>query len=186
MNKIPSQLAEVFEVRMPVFRDARGYFLETYHQRKFAEIGIVDSFVQDNLSVSVRDTLRGFHYQIRHPQAKVCRVLKGQVLDVALDIRLGSPTFGKWASVLLSGEKMNAIYIPAGFAHAFLALSDEVEFLYKCSDFYDASDEGGVFWNDPALAISWGIEKPLLSSRDSEFPSLAQIPRERLPVYSCR
>ena len=96
-------------------------------------------------------------------------MLRGEALDVALDIRFGSPTFGKWASVLLSGEKMNAIYIPAGFAHAFLALSDEVEFLYKCSDFYDASDEGGVFWNDPALAISWGIEKPLLSSRDSRI-----------------
>lgn len=186
MTKVPTQLAEVWEIHIPCFRDERGFVFESHHQRKFVEIGIPDVFVQDNLSISVRGALRGFHYQVHRPQAKLCRALRGEALDVALDIRVGSPTFGKWASVLLTAEKMNAIYIPAGFAHAFLALSDEVQFLYKCSDFYDSAGEGGVLWNDPALAIPWDIEKPLLSARDTGFLPLAQVPPERLPVYSAR
>lgn len=157
--------------------------METYHRVKFAELGITDSFVQDNHSCSSRDTLRGLHYQLQHPQAKLCRVVEGEAFDVAVDIRLGSPHFGKWASVLLSAEQQNEIYIPAGFAHGFLALTDTVQFLYKCSDFYDASDEYGVLWNDPALNILWNVTDPLVSEKDSKYRKLADVPPEFLPRY---
>ena len=140
-----------------IFRDARGFFMETYHRAEFADLGITEIFVQDNHSRSAKGTLRGLHYQLHHPQAKLCRVVEGEALDVAVDIRLGSPTFGKWTSVLLSANSQNQIFIPAGFAHGFLALTDSVQFLYKCSDFYDPCDEHGILWNDPDLAISWGV-----------------------------
>src|SRR4029077_8078082 len=139
-------LPGVLVLRPRVFRDNRGFFLETYHQAKLAEIGIVDRFVQDNHSCSSRGTLRGLHYQLRHPQAKLCRVVEGEALDVAVDIRVGSPHFGKWVSAVLSAKDLNQIYIPAGFAHGFLALSDTVHFLYKCSDFYDVEDQHGIAW----------------------------------------
>jgi dTDP-4-dehydrorhamnose 3,5-epimerase len=157
--------------------------METYHQKKFADLGITDAFVQDNHSRSAKGTLRGLHYQLRHPQAKLCRVIEGEALDVAVDIRLGSPTFGKWASVLLSEKTQNQIFIPGGFAHGFVALTDTVQFLYKCSDFYDPSDEYGIIWNDPGLGISWGISSPLISDKDAKYPTLAAMPRESLPVY---
>jgi len=157
--------------------------METYHQTKFAELGIKDSFVQDNHSRSTKGTLRGLHYQLRHPQAKLCRVVEGEAFDVAVDIRLGSPCFGKWTSVLLSAREHNQIYIPAGFAHGFLALSDRVQFLYKCSDFYDPEDEHGIAWNDSDLNIPWGITKPLLSEKDAKYSTLSGIHRELLPPY---
>jgi len=169
-----------------VHRDARGSFVETYHQAKFASLGIKDTFLQDNHSRSVKGTLRGLHYQLHQPQAKLCRVVEGEALDVAVDIRLGSPHFGKWTSVLLSSEHQNQIYVPGGFAHGFLALSETVQFLYKCSDFYNPEDEHGIAWNDPDLDIKWGVAEPIISMRDAQYPVLAQVPREFLPEYRAK
>jgi dTDP-4-dehydrorhamnose 3,5-epimerase len=183
LKRVETSLPGVYEICPQVFADARGFFLESYHRRKFAEIGITDDFVQDNHSSSKKGTLRGLHYQLHYPQAKLCRVVEGEALDVAVDIRLGSLHFGKWTSVMLSGQKQNQVYIPAGFAHGFLALSDTVLFLYKCSDYYHHEDERGISWSDPALEISWGIKDPFLSSRDSAFSGLANIPPDALPRY---
>ena len=183
MQKLSTSLPEVWELQPKVFRDARGFFLETYHQQKFSELGIPDVFVQDNHSCSAKGTLRGIHYQLRHPQAKLCRVIEGEVLDVAVDVRLGSPNFGKWTSVVLSAERQNQIFIPQGFAHGFVALSDSVQFLYKCTDFYDSAGEYGIIWNDPGLAVSWGVANPLVSEKDARLSTLAAMPREFLPRY---
>jgi dTDP-4-dehydrorhamnose 3,5-epimerase len=185
VQRIETSLPDVWELRPTVISDARGTFMETYHQRKFADLGITDTFVQDNHSRSVKHTLRGFHYQLRHPQAKLCRVIEGEAFDVALDIRVGSPHFGKWAAVVLSAKERNELYIPAGFAHAFLALSETMQFLYKCSDFYDPADENGVLWADPELGIPWESNDPLVSERDAKFARLANIPAHRLPRF-CR
>ena len=183
MEQRETSLPGVCELRPKVFRDARGFFLEAYHRERFVDVGITDSFVQDNHSRSVKGTLRGLHYQLLHLQAKLCRVVEGEALDVAVDIRLGSPHFGKWTSVLLSAKEHNQIYIPGGFAHGFLALTDSVQFLYKCSDFYDPADEYGIAWNDPDLHISWGVENPLVSEKDARYPTLAEARREFLPRY---
>jgi dTDP-4-dehydrorhamnose 3,5-epimerase len=183
MQRIETSLPGVCELRPTVFRDARGFFIETYHQKRFRSLGITDDFVQDNHSHSGKGTLRGLHYQLRHPQAKLCRVVEGRALDVAVDIRLGSPTFGKSASVTLSAEAQNMIYIPAGFAHGFLALSECVQFLYKCSDFYFRDDEYGIRWDDPALNVNWGVAVPLVSEKDSTLPVLANVPRDLLPRF---
>jgi dTDP-4-dehydrorhamnose 3,5-epimerase len=184
LQKVSTSLPEVWEIQPKVFRDARGFFLETYNQQKFADFSLPDVFVQDNHSRSEKGTLRGLHFQLRHAQSKLCRVVEGEVLDVAVDIRIGSPNFGKWTSVLLSAERQNQIYIPKGFAHGFVALSDTVQFLYKCSDFYDPTSEYGIIWNDPGLAISWGIANPLISEKDAKYSTLAAMPREFLPHYS--
>ena len=183
IERIETSLPGVWELRPRIFRDARGFFLETYHNTAFAELGIRDSFVQDNHSRSRKGALRGVHYQLRHPQAKLCRVVEGEALDVAVDIRRGSPHFGKWASVHLSARDQNQIYIPAGFAHGLLALTDPVQLLYKCSDYYDARDEFGVLWSDPDLKICWGIANPLVSEKDAKLLTLASIPTEFLPKY---
>jgi dTDP-4-dehydrorhamnose 3,5-epimerase len=183
LQKIATLLPEVWELRPRIFRDARGFFIESYNQARFAAAGISDVFVQDNHSSSVKGTLRGLHYQLGHAQTKLCRVVEGEALDVAVDIRAGSPTFGKWAAVVLSAAAQNQIYIPRGFAHGFLVLSERVQFLYKCSDFYDAEDEHTILWNDPQIAIAWNIAAPLVSERDARAPALAQLPRELLPVY---
>src|ERR1700730_17926962 len=153
MVRIETSFPGVYELRPVVHRDSRGSFLETYHHAKFADLGINDTFLQDNHSTSSRGTLRGLHYQLRHAQAKLCRVVEGEALDVAVDIRVSSPHFGKWTSVCLSARQQNLIYIPAGFAHGFLALTEGVQFLYKCSDFYDAADDCGILWNDPQIGI---------------------------------
>jgi dTDP-4-dehydrorhamnose 3,5-epimerase len=184
LQRVETSLPDVWELQPKVFHDARGFFIETYNQSRFTENGILESFVQDNHSHSMKRTLRGLHYQLRHAQAKICRVIEGEALDVAVDIRLGSPTFGKWASVLLSAEKQNQIYIPAGFAHGFVAQTDSVQFLYKCSDFYNPDDEHGIIWNDPDLAISWGFSNPLISEKDAKYPPLASMKPEFLPRYS--
>jgi dTDP-4-dehydrorhamnose 3,5-epimerase len=186
VQRIETSLPGVWELRPKVFHDSRGFFMETYHRERFAELGISCSFVQDNHSRSAKGTLRGLHYQLHHPQAKLCRVVEGKALDAVVDIRLGSPTFGKYTFVLLSSDDHNQIYIPGGFAHGFLALTDSVQFLYKCSDFYDPADEHGVSWNDPDIRISWGVPDPLVSERDLKFPRLAGIPREFLPRYSAK
>jgi dTDP-4-dehydrorhamnose 3,5-epimerase len=184
LQRIETSLPGVLELRPKVFRDSRGFFLEAFHLAKFREIGIAETFVQDNHSCSQKGTLRGLHYQLRYPQAKLCRVVEGQALDVVLDVREGSPHFGKWTSAVLSAELQNQIYVPAGFAHGFLAQTDTVHFLYKCSDYYHPEDECGVLWRDPGLKISWGIENPIVSEKDQQLPTLVTIPRESLPRYS--
>lgn len=185
MNKIPTALPDVWELQPDVFEDARGAFMETYSQQRFANLGIHDTFVQDNHSWTLqKHTLRGLHYQVNRQQAKLCRVIEGEVLDAAVDIRRGSPTFGKAALVLLSAEKRNMIYIPAGFAHGFLVTKEPAQFLYKCSDFYSRPDERGIHWADPALGIAWGTDSPMLHIRDAEFPRLSEVAPEDLPVFA--
>ena len=183
LQRIETSLPGVLELSPKVFRDSRGFFLETFNLSKFRELGIRDSFVQDNHSASRKGTLRGLHYQLQHPQAKLCRVVEGQALDVVLDVRLGSPHFGKWTSILLNAETQNQVYVPVGFAHGFLALTDRVQFLYKCSDFYNPDDEYGVCWSDPELNIRWGIVDPIVSEKDARLPALATIPELYLPRY---
>jgi|ERR1700731_293054 len=183
MQKVDMSLPGVFEFRPKIFGDARGFFVETYHRTKFADLGITDTFVQDNHSCSVKGTLRGLHYQLQHPQAKLCRVVEGEAFDVVVDIRVGSPQFGKWTSVILSATTQNQLYVPAGFAHGFLALTDSVQFLYKCSDFYDPSDERGILWNDSDLNINWGVTGPMISEKDAKNPRLGEVRPHYLPGY---
>jgi dTDP-4-dehydrorhamnose 3,5-epimerase len=183
VQRIDTTLPGVFELRPKILGDARGFFMETYHAAHFAELGIPEVFVQDNHSRSAKGILRGLHYQLHHSQAKLCRVVEGEALDIAVDIRTGSPHFRKWTSVLLSAEKHNQIYIPSGFAHGFLAITDNVQFLYKCSDFYKSDDEHGIAWDDPDLKISWGVDNPQVSDKDAKLPNLADIARELMPRY---
>jgi dTDP-4-dehydrorhamnose 3,5-epimerase len=186
MERIDTSLPGVFELRPLIRRDSRGFFTETYHRARLAALGIEDCFVQDNHSCSARGTLRGLHYQLNHPQAKLCHVVEGEALDVAVDIRVGSPKFGHWVSVLLSAALQNQIYVPAGFAHGFLALTDTVQFLYKCSQYYASDDEYGILWSDPALSIPWPRTAPRLSPKDANNPRLADVFPERLPKYGCK
>jgi len=186
MERIETSLPGVYELRPVVHRDSRGAFLETYHQAKLSDLGIKDTFLQDNHSISSRGTLRGLHYQLRHAQAKLCRVIEGEALDIAVDIRVGSPHFGKWTGIILSAKQQNQIYIPGGFAHGFLAMTETVQFLYKCSNYYTPSDEYGILWNDPALAIDWRASSPVLSQRDANNPKLADIQSQFFPRYSPR
>ncbi len=184
MKKVVTALPDVWELIPDAFADDRGSFMETYSERRFADLGIHDTFVQDNHSWTLkRHTLRGLHYQINREQAKLCRVVEGEVLDVAVDIRRGSPMFGKAAVVTLSAEKRNMIYIPKGFAHGFMVLRGPAQFLYKCSDFYSKADERGIHWADPALGIEWGTADAMLHPRDAEFPTLAEVAEADLPVY---
>ncbi len=158
-----------------VFGDERGYFMETYHEKQFAEAGIDVDFVQDNQSSSRRGVLRGLHYQIEHPQDKLVRVVNGTVFDVAVDLRKGSPTYGQWFGVTLSAENKKMFFIPKNFAHGFLVLSDYAEFTYKCSDFYHPGDEGGIRYDDPSIGVEWPFEEgvPLiLSEKDRNWPGL--------------
>jgi dTDP-4-dehydrorhamnose 3,5-epimerase len=157
--------------------------METYRAEALATAGIRDNFVQDNHSRSSRGVLRGLHYQSPHPQAKLCRVTSGEVFDVAVDIRLGSPTFGKWYGVVLSEENKLQIYIPRGFAHGYVVRSETADFLYKCSDYYYASGDRGVLWSDPDIGIAWETPSPILSGKDQKYLRLSEIPREMLPRY---
>jgi dTDP-4-dehydrorhamnose 3,5-epimerase len=184
MRFIETSIPGVVVVEPRVFEDSRGFFMETYHRQKFAEAGITCEFVQDNHSRSRRGTLRGLHYQLQQPQAKLCRVIEGEVLDVVLDIRRGSPTFGHWTAVVLSADNKREIFVPRGFAHGFVVLSETAEFLYKCDDFYLPGDEKGILWNDPELGIEWGIEDPILSEKDRVNPRLSEMPPDNLPLYS--
>lgn len=184
MKKISTDLPDVWELQPQLFDDWRGSFMETYNERLFAELGISDTFVQDNHSCTLKQgTARGLHYQLNREQAKLCRVIEGEVLDIAVDIRLGSPTFGKAARVVLSAAKRNMIYIPKGFAHGFLVTQEPAQFLYKCSAFYSKPDERGILWGDTALNIDWGATSPLLHERDAVFPKLADVPPTDLPRY---
>ena len=186
MKVLPTKLDGVYIIEPQVFSDPRGFFMETYHERKYSEAGIEQLFVQDNLSSSIRGTLRGLHYQINHGQAKLIQVVKGAIFDVAVDIRRGSPYFGQWTGVHLTGDNKLQVFISEGFAHGFCVLSEAAEVVYKCTDFYAPEDEGGILWSDPDLAIDWPVEKPLLSDKDSRLPRLADVPPERLPLYKER
>lgn len=171
----------VIIVDTKVYGDDRGYFVETYKKPDFVKGGITTDFVQDNQSSSVQWVLRGLHFQIQHPQAKLVRVIEGKVFDVAVDLRMGSPTYGKWEGVILSAANRRQFFIPRGFAHGFLVLSEKAQFCYKCDDTYHPNDEGGLMWNDPAIGIDWPppdgfnqfeISKLILSSKDQHHPLL--------------
>lgn len=183
MKRVEFEIPGVFKLVPDIFRDRRGFFFESYNDRVLRSLGVNDVFVQDNQSHSVRNTVRGLHYQLRYPQAKLCRVVKGAAFDVAVDIRHGSPWFGQWVGVVLSDTNCEQIYIPPGFAHGFAALTEEVEFLYKCSEYYHCEDEFGLAWDDPSLAIDWKVETPLLSDKDLRNRRLGEIPSEVLPCY---
>jgi len=179
-KKIPTPVPDLYIIEPTVFGDNRGFFMETYSKKEFQELGIEKDFVQDNHSRSKKGTLRGLHFQKEFPQAKLVRVIKGKVFDVAVDIRKNSTTFGKWFGVILSEENKRQFFIPEGFAHGFLALTEIVEFTYKCSDYYHPEDEGGIIWNDYDIAIDWpleeyGIVKPLLSEKDKKWPMLEEL-----------
>ncbi len=177
-NFIKTDIDGVIIVETKVFGDNRGYFMETYEERKFYEGGITVKFVQDNQSKSTKGVLRGLHFQKTHPQAKLVRVIKGEVYDVAVDLRKDSPTYGKYVGAILSEENKKQFFIPRGFAHGFLVLSDEAEFCYKCDDFYHPEDEGGLMWNDPTVGIDWpleGIDNLNLSEKDTKNPSFGSF-----------
>ena len=171
----PTELPEVILVEPEVHRDQRGFFLETYHAHKYAEGGIPGPFVQDNHSRSVKGTLRGLHAQRRHPQGKLVRAVDGEMFDVAVDIRRGSPTFGRWVGVRLSGENFRQLYVPPGFAHGFCVLSAQVHVEYKCTDFYHAEDEIGIAWDDPEIGIAWPLAEPIISAKDRSLPRLRDL-----------
>lgn len=183
MKRIETTIPGVCIIQLDAKSDTRGFFVETYHRQKFEELGIVGEFVQDNHSRSTSGVIRGLHYQVKHPQAKLCRVIAGELLDVAVDLRLGSPTFGKWTSTVLSAENRLQFYIPAGFAHGFEVLSAYAELIYKCSDFYDPTDDHGIVWNDPDVNIGWKGSSPLLSERDMNLPRLANLGENLLPRF---
>jgi len=167
----------VFIIEPTVFGDERGYFMETYHAMEFKDAGIDVKFVQDNQSKSKRGVLRGLHFQYTSPQGKLVRIIKGEVFDVAVDLRKDSSTYGKWEGVILSEENKKQFYVPEGFAHGFLVLSDEAEFTYKCTNFYNADDEGGLLWNDLDVNIEWPIDdinEIILSEKDKELKTLKE------------
>lgn len=183
MKTTPTDLPGVVVIEPRVFSDARGFFFESYHAERYAQAGLPPVFVQDNHSSSVKGTIRGLHYQLRRPQGKLFRVLRGTVFDVAADIRRGSPTFGRWAGVELSAENKRQLFIPAGFAHGFCVTSDGAEVEYKCTDVYVSDDQRGVLWNDPTIGIRWPVATPVLSDQDRAFlPLMAD--RDDLPVYA--
>jgi len=177
-------LEGVLVVRPDVFPDDRGLFMETYREARYEEHGIPTRFVQDNLSRSIRGTLRGLHFQHPSPQAKLIQAIQGEVFDVCVDIRLGSPTFRRWFGLRLSAEEPCQLFVPEGFAHGFCALSDEALILYKCSRPYAPEGDAGTLWSDPDIGITWPVEDPLLSPKDRDLPRLRDVPADQLPVYA--
>ena len=178
MGKItvtPCDIEGLYVIEPTVFKDERGYFVETYNQNDMKEAGLDMVFVQDNQSMSTRGVLRGLHFQKQFPQGKLVRVVRGKVFDVAVDLRSDSKTYGKWFGVELSAENMKQFYIPEGFAHGFLVLSDEAEFCYRCADFYHPGDEGGLAWNDPEIGVEWPLEEGvdlIISEKDQKWKGL--------------
>ncbi len=180
MKLIRCELPGLLIIEPKVFGDARGFFMETWNLRRYREAGLEVDFVQDNLSVSGRGVLRGLHFQNPAPQAKLVSVLRGEVFDVAVDLRRGSPTFGKWHGTNLSEVNRRQFFIPAGFAHGFLVLSETTMFHYKCTNFYSPGDEVTIRWNDPDVAIEWPTKDPRVSEKDAKGLLLREVPRERL------
>lgn len=178
-----TDLPGVLIIEPKVFGDERGFFMETWNQERYASSVAADNFVQDNVSFSRKGVLRGLHFQKINPQGKLVYVLQGEVFDVAVDVRVGSPTFGKWASVVLSADNKRQFFIPAGFAHGFCVTSDTALFAYKCTDKYNPQSEGSVLWNDPDLNIPWPTDAPELSAKDSQGIKLADFPQALLPTY---
>jgi dTDP-4-dehydrorhamnose 3,5-epimerase len=186
MKVLPTSLLDVRIIEPDVFADNRGFFMEIYQEERYRGAGLGAPVVQVNHSHSVRGTLRGLHYQLRRPQAKLIQVVRGTIFDVAVDIRQASPTFGLWTGVELSGENRRQLFVPGGFAHGFCVLSDTADVIYVCTELYDPQDEGGVLWSDPALGIGWPVSDPIISPKDGRFPCLNDLPRERLPYYEAR
>ncbi|MFC4726838.1 dTDP-4-dehydrorhamnose 3,5-epimerase [Coralloluteibacterium thermophilus] len=184
MKLIETALPGCTVIEPAVFGDARGFFFETWNAERFGEHALPTRFVQSNVSSSARGVLRGLHYQWPRPQGKLVSVLEGEVFDVAVDIRRGSPHFGRWAGVVLSAENRRQFWIPEGFAHGFAVLSERALFSYLCTDVYVREADAGLRWNDPSIGIDWPVTDPLLSDKDAAAPLLAEVPEARLPVYA--
>jgi len=183
MKVTPTALPEVLHIEPRVFGDARGYFMETWSAQRYHEHGLPECFVQDNLSRSQQHTLRGLHLQQPHGQGKLVFALEGEIFDVAVDVRVGSPRFGKWVGVKLSGDRKDQLYVPEGFAHGFCVISKYALIAYKCTESYHPEAELGIAWNDPELAIGWPTDAPDLSDKDMKAPRLSEVERNRLPQY---
>lgn len=183
MEIIETELPGVLIIVPDVFGDSRGFFLETWNRERYAACGVDEDFIQDNLSLSGSGVVRGLHYQMPQMQAKLVYVIQGEVYDVAVDIRTGSPTFGKWYGVKLSDKNKLQLYLPVGFAHGFSVLSETALFAYKCSDFYNREADSGIAWDDPDLGIDWKVAEPSLSQKDQRLPRLKDVDASRLPVY---
>ncbi len=183
METTATKLPGVVILEPKVYADDRGHFLELWNQSRYAEAGLPASFVQDNQSFSRRGVLRGLHFQNPNPQGKLVFVLAGEAFDVAVDIRRGSPTFGQWFGVTLSGENKRQVYVPPGFAHGFAVTGETAIVMYKCTNYYDSRAEGSIAWNDPAIGIQWPVANPVLSDKDGRAPRLADVPADRLPKY---
>ena len=183
MNVIQTDLPGVLIIEPRVFGDERGFFMETWQQQRYAEAGMPERFVQDNISFSRHGILRGLHYQNPQGQGKLVYVLQGEVYDVAVDIRAGSPHFGRAVGITLSAENKRQFYVPPGFAHGFCVTGDAALFVYKCTEFYNPAQEGSVRWDDPQIGIDWPVREPLLSDKDKVAPLLSEISRDKLPQY---
>ncbi|MGE5244872.1 MAG: dTDP-4-dehydrorhamnose 3,5-epimerase [Betaproteobacteria bacterium] len=182
MRFLPTDLPGVLVIEPDVHRDGRGYFLETYRADKYRAAGVPGPFIQDNHSLSLGRTVRGLHLQVRRPQGKLIRVVEGEIFDVAVDVRRGSPAFGQWVGVMLSADSFRQCYVPPGFAHGFSVVSAVAQVEYKCTELYDPEDEVGIAWNDRDLAIDWKVSDPILSPRDRRFPALSEV-IDRLPTF---
>jgi len=181
MRVTETSLPGVLLIEPVVHRDGRGFFVETYHADRYREHGLAAPFVQDNHSRSIQGTLRGLHLQVQRPQGKLIHVIEGEIFDVAVDVRRGSPAFGQWVAVNLSADNFRQVYVPPGFAHGFCVISPIAQVEYKCTEVYDPASEIGIAWNDSAIAINWPTREPRLSARDSTHPTLAEL-QDRLPV----
>ena len=177
-----TELAGVLVIEPAVYGDSRGFFLETFNQKRYAEAGLDRQFVQDNHSRSSRGVLRGLHYQLNHPQGKLVMAIKGEIFDVAVDIRRGSPTFGKWVGVNLSEENHKQLFVPEGFAHGFCVVSETADVIYKCTEVFTPGDDYGILWSDETVGIDWPISEPSLSEKDAKNPRLSEVKRDLLPV----
>lgn len=182
MRIVPTALSGVLVIEPVVHRDPRGFFVETFHAERYAAAGIPRDFVQDNESRSTRGTVRGLHAQLERPQGKLVRALEGEIFDVVVDVRRGSPTFKRWIGVHLSAESFNQVWVPIGFAHGICVLSDAARIAYKCTDFYDASGELRLQWNDPEIGVEWPVDDPILSEKDEHALPLSAW-MDRLPLY---
>ena len=179
MQFLTTLIPDVILVEVPKFGDHRGFFMETYQAKKFNDAGIAVKFIQDNHTFSQKNIIRGLHYQLKFPQGKLIRCIQGEILDIAVDIRKSSSTFGKWVGEILSSKNARQLYVPPGFAHGYVVYSDHAEVEYKCTDIYHPEDDYGILWNDPKMGIEWGVEHPILSGKDKQQPLLKDV-KEKL------